>query len=232
VTDASCVSLGEDCIRLNGLQIKTVSPTANGRLAIGVTGIGAGGDLRLSNSLLVGHAHGTHTQAGLISLADTDVVWTMWNVIAYNVAALAGNRVIAITGATTTAIYGCTLIGGEYTIRTGSGTTTMKNTYCGGSLTEDYIRSAGTLVKVNCASDDASADDTSGADETQSNCVVNILYDTTEGAGHAGFTNVGAGTENFTLKAGSDLVGRGATLTDDPPGATALALDIAGNARS
>jgi hypothetical protein len=108
-------------------------------------------------------------------------------------------------------IYNSVVAGGKYGIMAGgyegaSGVINAKNTYCGGSFTEDFAigSTAATLNKVNCASEDSSADDT-GDDETATDCITGVALDADT------FVNVTGGSEDFHLAAdgNSPLQGAG-----------------------
>lgn len=232
VTDAGPLSIYEDYVRVEGLQLKTVigASPGNGKHNIYINLITAtNNDLRIGNCLIVGHESGTYTQSG-IQVDTANAILTVWNTIMYGFATIANTRPFAAGGVVN--IYSCTLIGGSYGIRS-SGTVAVKNTYIGGAGTECFYRNSGTLAKTTCASSDSSADDTSGTDETVSGtCLVDVLVSTTADSTHAGFENVLSGTENYHIKTGSPLIGGGTTLSDDPPGSTALGLDIDGETRS
>ena len=226
VTDAGALTVNENYVRCDGLQVTVVSPTASTRQVISLTSgtIDAGNAFYLSNSLILGHGHGTHSQSG-VSIGDADANVTMWNCIVYGIGTPSGSRAVACAG-TSANLYGCTLIGGGNALRCTAGTTAAKNVYAGGSSSEDFYTSA-TLAKTNCASEDQSADDT-GTGETATNCVAAAVDCTT-----AGVTFTDPANGDFRVAdTDSALYGVGATLTDDPPGSTALGVDIAGNARS
>jgi len=141
----------------------------------------------------------------------------MWNCIVFNVIGTYGIRVDNYGGEVLN-LYSCTVIGSAtYGVRGASSTTiNAKNCYSGG-FGSDYS-SGGTLNLTTCASADHTG--------TSSPDLHAIAVNTTN------FTNVTAGSENFALPAGSALIGVGTTLTDDPPGSTALGVDIAGTTRS
>ncbi len=114
--------------------------------------------------------------------------------------------------ANTTYVYHCTVVGGKYCIRCGGDSSTVicKNTYAGGSGTEDFNFVSGTFTKTNCASEDQSADDT-GTGETATNCLTGAIAldaDT--------FKNVTSGSEDFHLAdSGSPLYHAGVSLSGE-----------------
>lgn len=223
VSDAIGITIVEDYVRVDGLQIKVINPTANARYCINYQSISVtNNEIWISNNILVGHGHATFTQDG-INGNDNDAIVHSWNNIIYGIGSPAGSRCILANGAIFN-IYSSTVIGGQHGIRNGTGTINVKNTFAGGSSAEDFLWGSGTLNKVNCASEDGSADDT-GANETATNCDINIAIDTDT------FVNVTGGSEDFHLAAdgasplvdqGVDTSGEGAPLnfTTDIVGAT------------
>lgn len=210
VTDAIALQLIEDYVRVDGLQIATVSPTASTRYGVDLGGASAANEIRLSNLLVKGHGHATYTQSG-IHAGDVDYIVKAWNCIVYNIAAITSNYAVYTSSSAAFSLYSSTLIGGNFGIRAG-GATVCKNVYAGGSRTEDFYRVAGALAKVNCASEDQSADDTSGADETATNCVAAAVPVNTDT-----FVNVTAGSQDFALAADglSPLKGAGVDTSGD-----------------
>jgi hypothetical protein len=93
-------------------------------------------------------------------------------------------------------LYNCTSAGnggGGFTIVNNA---VIKNCYSGGNST-DYLVSAGGFTKTTCFSSD-------GTEST-----TEVDYDTTT------FANVTAGSEDFALVSGSDLIGAGTDLSSD-----------------
>jgi hypothetical protein len=218
VTNAVALLCQEDYIRIEGVQLKTVSPAAADRHVLYLDSVGAANRTDVSDCLIVGHGNATYAQRGIM-IDDAQYVAHVWNTIVYNIPA--GNAAVDIGSATTVNVYSCTVQGGTYGIRGAGGTTTVKNSYAGGSSTEDFYQvGTGILAKTNCASEDASADDTNASLETATNCLINVALDTDT------FVNVTAGSEDFRLAldglsplvgAGTDTSGETAPLnfTDD-----------------
>jgi len=226
VSDATALSITEDYVSVIGLQVSTISPSANSRHVLQVTGITATTNaIQVSTCILVGHSHATYTQYGLY-IQDADALTSVFNVLIYGITAISSSFA-CVAGGTTNNIYSCTLIGGQNALYVSgaANTTNAKNVYGGGSSSEDFVRISGTLNKTNCASEDQTADDT-GTGETATNCVAAaVAVNTTN------FTNVTAGSEDFRLPAGSALIGAG-TDTSGESAPLNFTVDIAGNARS
>ena len=188
--------VGEDYVRLDGLQISSSGMNGNGDDIIYVIGQSTGAnDIRLSNLIVKGAGDTTYNQNGIL-LNDADLVSYVWNCIVYNIGAPVSGASYCIRGVGAThCFYSCVTIGGNYGIAcSSSAVVTAKNCYSGGSLTEDISYGTGTFAKTNCASEDASADDAGGT-ETQTNCITGVALDTDT------FVNITAGTENFHLAA-------------------------------
>lgn len=226
LADVDAFTIGEDFVRVDGLQVCTSSMNGNGDDPISIPNgaIGASGDIRLSNIIVKGSADTTYYQYG-IGVSDADAVVKIWNSIVYNVGGSASVNSIGLVSVGTTSLYSSTVIGGRYGIACNGGTLTVKNTYAGGSVTEDYIRVSGTLAKTNCASEDQSADDT-GTNETASNCVAAAVALST-----STFVNVTAGSEDYHLVVGSALIGAGAS-TSGESAPLDFTIDIDGDTRS
>lgn len=193
---------------IDGLQISVSSPTANYKNIIQFE-VGATNQCRVSNCILKGSGNADYIGNGISIEANGNV--DIWNNIIYSVGTGNGSNVISCNGNVVN-IYNCTLISGYIGIRCAAGTATVKNTYAGGSGGQDFYRGGGTFAKINCASEDQSADDT-GASETATNCVAGAVALSTDT-----FVNVSAGSEDFHLAAGT-----GSALYDagDAPGGSA-----------
>jgi hypothetical protein len=192
VTDSTVLILTNPYIRVRGIQIATVSPTASGRHGIQISGTG----IQISKVMVKGHASGTHNQRGIYPNTTGDV--KIWNSIIYNFAGISSSGPIYMTGGGTITVYSSSWFGGETGFWNASGTAVAKNCYGGGSSygTSDYY---GTITKTTCASSD-----TSGTAGLQS-----IAVNTTN------FTNVTSGSENYALPLGSALVDVGTNTSGD-----------------
>jgi hypothetical protein len=226
VTNGPAFTINEDYVRIDGIQaqVSAVDGNSDDVIVYGTVAIGANNAAYVSRCILRGATNGSYSQTA-IKAADSDCKTFVWNTIMYGFGATAasGNRVVA---AATMSIYNCVGIGGYYGLYASGGVVTAKNNYFGVSASEDYYRAAGgTLNKINCASEDASADDTSGADETQSNCIISVAHSTST------FVNVTAGTENYHLVVGSSLIGAGVDTSGDAAPMN-FTTDIDGDTRS
>lgn len=201
-----------DHIRLEGLNIKsTANVTA---LATAGGGISVANDVRVTECII----EGATTTAWLALMSnDTDLILTMRNCVIYNAGNGSALGAAAIKSAT---IQHCTIIG------TGSGfacewgpsagqTHTLNNNYVasGSNLAFHRVGSGGTVVASYNASSDATGDDPGATGALINKAVVDQ------------FVSIGAGTEDFHLKAGSALIGAGTPLA-------AVPLDIVGTTRS
>jgi hypothetical protein len=196
--NANAMYIREDFVRVDGLQIGLSAVDSHVDCCIYIAAVNAGATIWLSNLLLKQAANDTY-RCPCLAIEDADVTVHAWNIVAYGMGAVNNllNSCVYIPLATTVNLYSSTIIGGKYGIyKAGVGTANVKNTYCGGTITEDFYRAAGVLAKTNCASEDQSADDTSGADETATNCVAAAVALNTDT-----FVNVTAGSEDFHLAA-------------------------------
>jgi hypothetical protein len=199
-TTAALSLVGVDYVFLDGLQVTTTNPGGSSRHIV-VTGATARTDnnnqTRISNCILKGHGHATHTSS-VLSLATANLDVCVWNCIGFNSTALGSNRSLYanMSSTGTCKVSNCTFIGGEYAYYRASGAMTIKNCYGGGSLSGDYY---GTMTKTTCASSD-----TTGDTGLQSIPV-----------SAATFVNVTPGSEDFHLAAGSALIGVGTDTSGD-----------------
>lgn len=175
--------------RVDGLQfIRTVSG-ASGYGAITAAG---GLDVRISNCIMRGFGSGTE---GAIQTAGSGVV-NIWNVIAYNYAPHG-----IYCGGGTVNVYSSVFIAtpgwSQGVITRSSGTLNCKNVYS--AATNGYESFLSPTTLVTCASKD-----TTGSVGLQ-----NVQPDATT------FTNVGSGTEDYTLAALSPLIDTGTDTSGD-----------------
>ena len=200
---------GGDHIIFDGLQIGVSATNANYQCPFWMEYTALNGAWwRISNCIIRGAGSASRRNPG-IYCADAQMTMSVWNSVIYNVGTLDHpycSGVICDSG--TLNLYSSTVIGGKYGVVTNGGTINAKNVYAGSTITEDFYRSAGTLAKTNCASEDSSADDT-GTGETQSNCAVSVAYTTST------FTNVTAGSEDYDLVTGSALIGAGVSTSGE-----------------
>lgn len=219
ISNANAIHIAEDYVRIDGLQIGHSSINGSNSIILLNGQTATNNDARVSGCFLRGVANTTYAESG-IYVSDADANITVWNTIVCNIGVKAdsGNVGVFHNGSTCN-LYSCTIDGGYYGVRALSGKTiTAKNCYAEGSNTA--WKADGTITMTSCAASDTSASGTNPLD--------NVAYDTDT------FVNVTAGSEDLALAADglSPLVGAGATLTDDPPGSTALGVDILGTTRS
>lgn len=217
VTNANALLINENYIRLTGLQFSLESQSTDNLATIKISSIDAGGsDMRISKCYVKFTSTTLNTQSLYVNDADATV--SAWNSV------LGGPQITAsLSYAATAMVYNgvldlnnCTLYGNKYgtAILFGSGTYRVKNCYSGNSGTSDYAEA----TLTTCGSEDSTG--TSG--------LTSIAYATGSGAY---FTNVGSGTEDFTIaNASSSLIG---AATDGPFTAPLdYTDDILGNSRS
>lgn len=197
-------------VRVDGLQIGISSMTAAAELVYWSLGSTGG---RLSNCLIKGPSATTYWSRG-ISLINGI---TMWNCI---IQVNTNTSSACVQNHGNSSFYSCTFIGGgTQTVHVADGTCVAKNCYAGGGSGSAYVVTTGSLTQTTCAASDTTATDAA---------LDNISVNTTN------FTNVTTDSENWALPGtGSALYGVGTSgLTDDPPGATALGVDINGATRT
>lgn len=176
----------EDFVAFDGLQIAVTS--VNGGSEDCITSAGAtyasGATLVISNCLIKGATSGTYNQIGInIPTTAINLVVKLFNDVVYGIGTAANSRAVTLASGQASSIYNCTLIGGQYAIRT-TGTITAKNVYAGGSSSGDFSAASGSLNLTTCASSDTTAAGTA---------LDSIAINTTN------FTNVTAGSEDFRL---------------------------------
>ena len=215
-------------IRIDGLQIGLSSANANYQCCIDFAAAGAGTTIWVSNCILKQANNNSYRTPAILSQSG-NVTLNAWNTVAYGVGTNdnALNSVFCGYDFGAFNLYSCVAIGGKYAYyaNDSGGTMTVKNSYGGGTVTEDFYRGAGTLAKTNCASEDSSADDT-GTGETASNCDVTVALDTDT------FVAVASGSEDYHLAAdgNSPLVGQG-TDTSGESSPFNFTTDIDGDTR-
>ncbi|MCU0521414.1 MAG: hypothetical protein MUF84_12060 [Anaerolineae bacterium] len=209
------LTLQADYTRIDGLQITCDTIGADSKYQIYNPNTATG--CRISNCIIKHHGNATYPQSGLYH-AGSSKTMTVWNCVFMGMIGTYAIRVDNYGGEVLN-LYNCTIIGSStYGVRGGSGTTiNAVNCYAGGFGT--CFSSGGTINLTTCG-----ASDTTGT----SSALDSIAVSETADATHAGFTSIGSGTENYTLKVGSALIGAG---TSDP-GSGLYSTDIAGTTRS
>lgn len=222
IANASAFAIQEDYVRLDGLQILVSAENGNYQAPLQINTVAASNDVRVGNTIL--RCPGGANREPVVYINDADLIVTFWNCIMYGSGGSTNalSSAIAINAATTVNIYGCTLIGGYAGVRNGSASCTVnaKNTY--GYGTTAGFSNAGTLNSSYCASNTTELSGTGDVDS------VPYTTDTFQSV-----TPATDGTGDYLkVKSGGGLHEAGTTLNDDPPGSTALSVDIAGNSRS
>lgn len=176
------INIGDNYVRIDGLQIKATSSSASGHSGIYIAGQNAtNNNIRISNSIIVSpYTTETNTENG-IRINDADAIVDIWNCTVYGQGSVTNSMGIYVTTAATVNIYSCTIISEYIGIYRGAGTVIAKNCYSYGANTA-YL---GTISKTNCASSDTTADGT--------NPHVSIALDTDT------FVNVTSTTEDYHL---------------------------------
>lgn len=210
----------EQYVRFDGIQFRNTTTDGTGRTFYWISFDDVNNAVYISNC----HFRGPG--------GDDSVTWKpfnfgsnlqikIWNCLAYGFSTYWNSYEDVNNAAIVVDIYNTVIIGNESMdmgIRREDGTLRMKNCYvCGGSYGAYY----GTITKTTCASDDTTGD----------TGLQNIACDTSTGAGHAGFTNVTAGSEDFHLKSGSALIDVGTDTSGDSAPLN-FTTDIDGETRS
>lgn len=212
-SDAACIIINEDYVRVDGLQIAIAATTA-ARNGVYVALVGAATDIRLSNLLVKGSNSADYGEIG-ININDSTATVSIWNCLIYGLASSASRTTTFPFSLSCAAasIYNCVGIGGYRGVRVIGGDVVAKNTYCGLTHSADFDVAGGSLTKVNCASEDSTADDDNAGDELATDCIVGVACDTDT------FVNVTAGSEDFHLAADglSPLQGTGAAPGGSAP---------------
>ena len=195
VSNASAITVGENYVWIDGLQIQVTSANGNLQNPISFSAI-AVSPFWLSNSILRGHGNATYSEYGIGTSANGQSMF-VWNSIVYGISTNASSRNIVQANTGTGTFYNNTIIGGTYGLRQVSGSIVAKNVYVGGSVSGDY---SGIITMTTSASSDTSAAGTA---------LDSIALNTSN------FTNVTAGSENFHLPVGSALIGAGTNTSGD-----------------
>lgn len=207
------LKLTEDYLRIEGLQVAKTSSDANAESVIVVQNLSASNDIRIDSCILWGDSDATYTQP-VLALNDADIRITVWNCILYSsggASAAVSSGLYVGAAVASCAVYSCTIIGASYGIRIPASTTVVaKNCYFHGGTSA--VSNAGTLTTTTCATSGTALD------------VDNIAHSTST------FTNVSAGSENYSLVSGSGLIGVGTDTSGDTAPLN-FTTDIVGTAR-
>jgi hypothetical protein len=217
VSNACCLQIEDEFIRLTGVQIETVTPGANGKSCVNYTGVTNDNDIRFKKCIFKGHAHATYTQNLVGALTGTRFGLTLINCVFWNLAAITGNNALYgfMSDTADSYIYNCTFSGGQYGVRSVSGHTYAKNVIATGTSDADFYQGGTGVLHCNyCASEDATADDRD-ADGVSGNNHINHTFtfvDAASGDFHLGSTDTGA------IDLGTDLSAATPAVTDDIDG--------------
>lgn len=133
-SSGDCFSVEEDYLRIEGLQIRTVSINVNNDHVVKFSNQNASNEIRIEKCIIRGADNGTYTQNG-IYFSDPDAILKIGNNIIYDINVSVNSYCIYGTG--TSYFYNNTCIGGVYTIRDGSvGLMTAINNICDGAGTK------------------------------------------------------------------------------------------------
>src|SRR3989344_2719725 len=136
VSNASAITVGENYVWIDGLQIQVTSANGNLQNPISFSAI-AVSPFWLSNSILRGHGNATYSEYGIGTSANGQSM-VVWNSIVYGISTNASSRNIVQANTGTGTFYNNTIIGGTYGLRQVSGSIVAKNVYVGGSVSGDY----------------------------------------------------------------------------------------------
>lgn len=208
VTDAIALSIADDYVRVDGLQIDQIYSSTAAQSGIYISSIVADNNYqRISNCRIRGTVNGDANGVG-IRVNDVDSICDIWNCIVYN---HDGGGIFVDNGGVVN-IWNCTVAYiNDDAIELDTGTITIKNCAVFDNV-DDFQDDTGAATIDYCASDDG--DGANGVAES---------------GGGSGWPNdfEGAATGDFRLKSGSNLVGAGV----DNPSAGLFTNDIDGTTR-
>jgi len=210
VAGATPLQLGEDYVRVEGVQVETTDATASQKVVSMGAVAATNNYTRVANCIARTYTD-TTTFAVPYYFSSANAIVDFWNCVAHHrgdTAATSDNGftfTVAVANA-----YNCTSVGGKYGFRCTGGTIVWTNCLGYGTATADFYATTVTPVVTYCLSEDATADDWGGAG--------NLINKTV--------TFVGTAATDFHLHAddvsgakdgGLDL---SATFTDDIDGVT------------
>ena len=209
--DETSITIADDCVRLDGLQIGHSAVTGHDRYGIFIYQQTAASDVRILNFIIKMSGGSSWREPG-IYVWNNNTVLRLYNTIIYGfgAASSAGNAPLWFEDGTEY-IYSCTLIGDIRAILGGTHTT-CKNVY---AYTVGGVAFSNIETMVTCASSDIS-----GSEGLQ-----NIAKDTSN------FVNVTPGSEDFHIPVGSALKDVGTNTSGDAAPMN-FTTDIGGQTRS
>jgi hypothetical protein len=211
VANASALTISDDYVRLDGLQVEVSASNANSQQPISIATISAtNNDIRLLNVIARSHANATFFSV-VFAGNDADVNLTIINSVFHSRAGNGSDRVFSGSWASLF-MYNCTLYGGAQAFRQVAGTSTLTNVVAVTAAGTDYLISAGTMTATYCVS-----------------------RDTTVGAGTGNIPSTSIASMLFTDAANTDFhIGSGSSLQDVGTDLTAegFTTDIDGETRT
>lgn len=208
VSNASALSILDDYVRIDGMQITTPAIDGTDDAVLQVAGITAtNNDIRISNCTLKG-ANDPDTRQYVFSCSDADTILTMWNCYAYDASPAVANAAGFYLNPATANLYNCLAYNCQKGLTRAAGTV---NVYDSVSFynADDF---SGTFNVIDyCASDDGDG--------------TNAVAESGGGAAWPSDFNAAA-SGNFTLVSTSNLIGAGGRA-----GSGTFSTDIAGTTR-
>lgn len=200
------ISLREDYVRFQNIQIKVIETSTNERNGIKIELINESSEIRFDSFILKGLCSGTGSSRALY-INDSDIVIKIYNTLIYGFISGSDTGFRAIDGYTSTCeIYNVTIYNCYYGLNRSSGTWTATNCAVG-NCNDDF---SGAITINYCCSDDGNGNNPQGP---------------LDGNWDNEFVTPGS---DFDLESGGNCVGNG----DDNPGAGLYSDDIIGTARS
>lgn len=195
ITNANALTISEDFVRIDGIQIEVVNNTVNRNAIQDSTASASGSDVRISNCRLRGS---TNSQS--INFNTVYLTAYVWNCII----GPCGNRGVYIGQGVAVYIYNSTIhhTGDDGVYAGGAVNITVWNCAIFDTADDIYFSTSGTKNLDYCALDDADAQ----------------THPITESGGGSGWPNDFTDSANgdCTLVAGSGLIGTGAVDPADP----------------
>jgi len=210
VNFGTVLTINEAYTRLTGLQVKNTHANTDNTILVN-TGVASGG----SDGCLFDRVIATHsgTASNRVCVQQWGSIVTYRNCLAYGADGPNFILTFAGGGAANGTFHNCLAAGGTYGFRSGSSSNVLNatNCYAGGTTTADFSRNSASGSYTTCRNEDGS--------DSQTTCA----YSTSAG-GY--FTNITAGSEDFTIGASSELINIGTDLSGT------FTVDIAGATRT
>jgi hypothetical protein len=213
-TDVTGFTINDDHVRIRGLQIQLVSPTATNRRAITIGSIAAANAVYIEDNVIIGHNDATYYIYG-VYCGDSDLLVRIGNNVIYGISNNASSRGIMVDAVTTCYLYRNTIAvgAGARGLYANAGSTVAQNTIILGSTAQCFTKSAGGALSCDyCASSDDTADDQGGTGNRVSQA----------------FTFVNAAAGDYHLD-GADTGAQGYGIDLSGDGSYPLGVDIDGD---